>query len=150
MRPGRDRRAGPAQGVDLGRDIAAGILRQGAGMTHAPLRRRVLADNERDHRLLDVHPSNGAALYRQFTGAGTDAALREIEESGAAGAGRGHTRTTALDGDGRVVAEHWVVHGAGHAWAGGDLAGSYTDAMGPDASAEMLRFFLEHRLAPSR
>ncbi|WP_322404974.1 extracellular catalytic domain type 1 short-chain-length polyhydroxyalkanoate depolymerase [Massilia luteola] len=85
-----------------------------------------------------VHPSNGAALYRQFTQAG----VRELEERGDAGAGRGHTRTTALDDAGRVVAEHWVVHGAGHAWAGGDPAGSYTDAAGPDASAEMLRFFL--------
>ena len=89
-----------------------------------------------------VHPSNGEALYRQFTLAGQDAALREIEDRGAAGKARGHTRTTALDADGRVVAEHWVVHGAGHAWAGGDPAGSYTDAGGPDASAEMLRFFL--------
>jgi poly(hydroxyalkanoate) depolymerase family esterase len=86
-----------------------------------------------------VHPSNGAALYRQFTQAG----VRELEERGDAGAGRGHTRTTALDDAGRVVAEHWVVHGAGHAWAGGDPAGSYTDAAGPDASAEMLRFFLD-------
>ena len=92
-----------------------------------------------------VHPSNGEALYRQFTQAGADTSLREIEERGAAGARRGHTCTTALDGDGRVVAEHWVVHGAGHAWAGGDPAGSYTDAGGPDASAEMLRFFLATR-----
>ena len=52
-------------------------------------------------------------------------------------------RTVIADASGALQAEHWAIEGLGHAWSGGDPEGSFTDRHGPDASREMLRFFLE-------
>jgi poly(3-hydroxybutyrate) depolymerase len=91
-----------------------------------------------------VNVHNGSHLVEAVLGA---AAARATRETGAAnGPGRAFTRIVYLpaEGSGPSRAEHWVVHGAGHAWIGGDAAGSFTDGDGPDASREMLRFFAEH------
>ncbi len=66
-----------------------------------------------------------------------------IKKHQAEGGRRSCTVSLRISGDG-IDAELWTIHGAGHAWAGGDARGSYTDPTGPDASAEMLRFFLDH------
>ena len=58
--------------------------------------------------------------------------------------GMAYTRSVQLDEAGTEVLEQWVLHGAGHAWSGGSARGSYTDARGPNASREMIRFFLAH------
>jgi poly(hydroxyalkanoate) depolymerase family esterase len=75
-----------------------------------------------------VHPSNGNY--------GIEAAKLH-SQTGEAG-GRTYTRTLHR---GRPLMEHWLVHGAGHAWSGGNAKASYTDPSGPDATREMLRFF---------
>jgi poly(hydroxyalkanoate) depolymerase family esterase len=82
-----------------------------------------------------VHPVNAERLAA--AGRETGAPRGERGEAG----GRGFTRW-ALRGDAAPALEYWLVEGAGHAWSGGDPAGSYADRAGPDASAEMVRFFL--------
>jgi poly(hydroxyalkanoate) depolymerase family esterase len=70
--------------------------------------------------------------------------LAQAVSAGRTPDGVAYTRTVRRDASGRAVLEQWVLHGTGHAWSGGDPAGSFTDARGPGASREMVRFFLSH------
>ena len=92
-----------------------------------------------------VNQGNGEAVLKQFVGAhaGLRATPLQASETETTQGGRRATHRTWRDEEGRAMAEHWVVHGAGHTWAGGDAAGSHTDALGPNASREILRFFLQ-------
>jgi poly(hydroxyalkanoate) depolymerase family esterase len=90
-----------------------------------------------------VHPRNGEAVVDQ---AAAGERLETREERGRSPGGQTWRRVSHVDSQGRTIIEHWVVEDAGHAWSGGSPAGSYTDPRGPDASAEMVRFFLDHRL----
>jgi poly(hydroxyalkanoate) depolymerase family esterase len=88
-----------------------------------------------------VHSSNGEMV---FASARSDQeALQELTSCFLVN-GRQVTRTHLLPGKGTAIAEHWVIEGGGHAWSGGDCSGSFTDATGPDASREMIRFFLDY------
>jgi poly(hydroxyalkanoate) depolymerase family esterase len=89
-----------------------------------------------------VHPRNGDAVIAQSQAAAIE--LRASVQRGQVPGGHAYSRTVYADPAGRALLEQWTIHGAGHAWAGGSPAGSYTDPRGPDAAQEMLRFFLEH------
>lgn len=82
-----------------------------------------------------VNPDNGERVLG-------DGVLGEPMRTERGADGHAYTRRLFTAPDGRAMAEHWLVHGSGHAWSGGSANGSYTDPDGPDASAEMLRFFL--------
>jgi poly(hydroxyalkanoate) depolymerase family esterase len=88
-----------------------------------------------------VHPNNGDRIIEQSAKA-TGPTTKRVR--GRVPDGHAYTRTILIDAGGRAISEHWNIHGAGHAWSGGSPAGSYTDPRGPDATREMLRFFLEH------
>ena len=103
----------------------------------------IVFHGDRDHT---VQLSNGITIVQQASDAHSAAArgapLRVSTQRGSRPGGRRYSRTVHADAAGRTRVECWTVHGAGHAWAGGSDSGSCTDASGPDASAEMLRFFL--------
>jgi poly(hydroxyalkanoate) depolymerase family esterase len=88
-----------------------------------------------------VHVVNADQVIAQ---AKPETALTEIVARGETADGMSYTRAVQFDPAGKEVLEHWVLHGAGHAWSGGSDNGSYADTRGPDASREMIRFFLQH------
>lgn len=87
-----------------------------------------------------VHPMNGTLVARDALPQGFGAQI-QTTETGRVG-GRIFRKETTWHPDGQAALEHWVIEGMGHAWSGGKAAGSHTDPDGPDASAEMIRFFL--------
>lgn len=91
-----------------------------------------------------VNPVNADRVMAQ---AGAQRRLQETVTEGTSAGGMRFTRHVASDGTGAAVLEQWILHGAGHAWSGGSSAGSFTDPRGPDASREMVRFFLQHSRA---
>ena len=113
------------------RSGAAG--RPGAGPRGVPV---IVFHGDRDST---VNPRNADAVVAQSSAGGPV----EVRRGQIAG-GHAFECVVRRDASGRAVTEQWTVHGGGHAWFGGNAAGSYTDPRGPDATAEMLRFFREH------
>jgi poly(hydroxyalkanoate) depolymerase family esterase len=95
-----------------------------------------------------VHFANGHTVIEHSLNAArlNDAAGAEVVKEIGVARKREYTREVHRSANGAILAEHWVIHGAGHAWSGGSWRGSYADEKGPSASGEMLRFFRDVRL----
>ena len=94
-----------------------------------------------------VAPVNADGLLDQWlqaASAGLGSVPGVKAEQGQVAGGHAYTRCIYHDVSGQTLIEQWTVHQAGHAWSGGSPSGSYTDPQGPDASTEMMRFFMEH------
>jgi len=97
-----------------------------------------------------VHPDNGVHAIEAAIAAGEldiidSAAPAAVVEQSVSPKGRGYTRTIHPHAETHLnQAEHWLLHGGGHAWSGGSAQGSFTDPDGPDATREMWRFFSSH------
>jgi poly(hydroxyalkanoate) depolymerase family esterase len=121
-------------------DVGSGFAAMRTGGTPAPTSAVPLLVIHGDRDTI-VAPVNADKLIaaRLAVGdiAGQDAPITTRGDNG-----HTFTRTVHRNLDAIAVAESLIVHGGGHAWYGGSSAGSYTDAHGPDSSAEMIRFFL--------
>ncbi|MEZ7829811.1 MAG: PHB depolymerase family esterase [Brachymonas denitrificans] len=92
-----------------------------------------------------VHPTNAQHLVAACVAPDAEVSSKRFRANG-----RDVTRTSYRTADGEVMAESWLVHGCAHAWCGGHAGGSYTDPLGPNAAAEMVRFFGQHVRKPAR
>jgi poly(hydroxyalkanoate) depolymerase family esterase len=126
---------------------AFSVMRGDAGLPHRNRPRAMGGATSRVRTIVfqgsadrTVHPSNAERIVAVAAPPGAAATLRH-EAANTAG-GRTSKRRIVADPDGTPVVEYWLVDGAGHAWSGGQAGGSYTDPNGPDASREMVRFFL--------
>ena len=121
---------------------AIAAMKDGAGIgAHLPAKRIPLIVFHGDQDST-VNARNADQIIAQWLGGPAPKGHKSTMAEPKDGNGRAFTRTIYRDAAGRALAENWLVHDAGHAWSGGGAAGSFTDAAGPDASREMLRFFL--------
>jgi poly(3-hydroxybutyrate) depolymerase len=125
------------------------VMRQGASRRSRSIAETIpliLFHGDADTTVAPINADQLADQWLEASERGSDTNQRRgsWKVDGQVAGGQSYTRTIYHDSYGQAIVEKWIVHQAGHAWAGGSPNGSFTDARGPDASREMLRFFAAH------
>jgi len=135
-------------------DVASAFaaMKQGASRPPRPPARLVPLIVFHGDRDATVALANAAGLIDDALAAarpdGRPGTLATAVTTGQVPGGHAYTRTRYQNPAGAALAERWTIHQGGHAWSGGVPHGSYTDPRGPDASAELIRFFDEQPAVP--
>lgn len=132
---GRARTAAGALALMRGEGAGPPGTRQPAPPASPPVR-RIVFQGSADRT---VHPRNALELVAAVAPPGADLVRQETTGSTA---GRRYSRSRVIGADGACLLESWLIHDAGHAWSGGVAGAAFSDPRGPDATAQMLRFFL--------
>ncbi|MFS4436699.1 alpha/beta hydrolase family esterase [Paracoccaceae bacterium GXU_MW_L88] len=103
---------------------AFSVMRNGSGDTPPVLPPMIVFHGMDDNTVI---PENGAELAARISGPRED------------GHSEGYDWHKTVGRKG----EYWQIDGMGHAWSGAPENGPHADPQGPDATAEMLRFFLK-------
>lgn len=109
---------------------ALATMRQGAGTPGTGKTRRprptIVFHGDQDQT---VHPSNADSFLDQLRRSSS----KPLQSSAQLGSERGRNFTRTVHGHRAdpPLLENWTVHRSGHAWSGGNRAGSFTDPGGP-------------------
>ena len=133
--------SGLARGAAHDATTAAIAMRHGAPGSRSPGPMPTIIFHGEDDKV--VHVRNARFIAARAVDAYKD--LRRTELTSRGRGGYPYVRVSHRGGKGRSFTEFWVVKEASHAWSGGSRSGRFADPAGPDASREMLRFFLQHR-----
>lgn len=104
---------------------------------------------------MTVVPTNGDQVARQWLQtnhlASNEAYAADFHHptqvtSGQVADGHAYVVATWNASNGDEVQAYWKIGSMGHAWSGGNPAGSHTDPRGPSASVAMYTFFMTHSM----
>ena len=145
--------------VGVAHDVASALMLMKTGQSALEPRAVTAAINQRMVPVIVMHgdadktvnPANAARLVQNAVETclliNPNAPLKtETQQIDATDGHRAYRRTRYTTGNAVSVIEQWELHGAGHAWSGGNAAGSFADDSGPDATQAMLQFFYQHAI----